>query len=77
MERYAEGVWKQGRFSHQANYITAIKCIKECFEQETGRVVLFSCLDPRSGPGAIRVRTEEEQKLPLKPLHLETYELAK
>ena len=34
-------------------------------------------LDPRAGPCSVRMRNEEENKLPLKPISLEFYELAK
>jgi hypothetical protein len=59
LQAYVDSLWKQGKFTHQANYINAIKSIKECFEQETGRIVLFSLMDPKAGSCAIRIRNEE------------------
>jgi len=59
LQAYVDTLWKNGKFIHQANYISAIKSIKECFEQETGKIVLFSLLDPKIGPCSIRVRNEE------------------
>lgn len=77
LEKYADSAWKQGRFNHTANYVNALRCIRDSFEQETGRVLLFSLLDPRSGPCCIRPRTEEESKSALKPMHLESQELGR
>ena len=54
---YAESVWKQARFTHTANYVSALNCIKESYENEPGRVLLFSLLDPRVGPCLVRPRT--------------------
>lgn len=47
LEEYGENCLRRGRFTHTANYIQAIRSIKECFEQQTGKVLLFSCLGPR------------------------------
>lgn len=59
MQAYADNLWKQSKFTYQANYINAIKSIKECFEQETGKIILFSLLDPKVGPCSIHIRNEE------------------
>jgi hypothetical protein len=32
LKKYAEKTWKDGRFTHTANYISALKSIKEGFE---------------------------------------------
>ena len=55
----------------------ALKCVKEGYEQETGRILLFSLLDPRSPPCAVGNRTEEQSKFVMKPMHVEGYEFAK
>ena len=73
LSKYTEFIWKQGRFSHNANYTFALRCIREGFEQQAGRIMLFSLLDPRAAPCAIRPRNEEQSKTPLKPLTIEGY----
>ena len=77
LQNYCEFAWKQGRFTHTANYVFALRCMRDGFVQETGKIMLFSLLDPRTPPCGIRARTEEENKTPLKPIHLEAYEYAK
>lgn len=77
LQNYCEYAWKQGRFTHTANYVFALRCMRDGFVQETGKIMLFSLLDPRTPPCGIRARTEEENKTPLKPIHLEAYEYAK
>ena len=33
LSKYTEFIWKQGRFSHNANYTFALRCIRDGFEQ--------------------------------------------
>ena len=56
LQNYGEFAWKQGRFTHTANYVFALRCMRDGFVQETGRIMLFSLLDPRAAPCAIRPR---------------------
>lgn len=54
--------------THGANYAVVLKSIMQNFVQEIGRVMIFSCTVPKSGPLAIRIRNEEDNKNPLRPL---------
>jgi hypothetical protein len=73
----ADAYYQKGRYVSSANYVAALRCLKDSFESETGRIMLFSCLDPRTGKCSIRPRNEEENKFPLKQLNNEFYELSK
>ena len=59
LQKYAESTWKKGRFTHSSSYTFALRCMRDSFDQETGKIMLFSLLDPRSGPCSIRARNEE------------------
>lgn len=39
--------------------------------------MLFTGTTPKTGPLALRVRNQEDNKIPLKPLSLDYYELSK
>jgi hypothetical protein len=63
--------------THGSNYAMVLKSLLQNFEQETGRVMVFSGSAPRAGALALRVRNEDDNKNPLKPLSSDFLELGK
>lgn len=33
IQKYSDFLWKQGRFAHCANYIFALRCLRDSFDQ--------------------------------------------